>query len=58
MKETLNQVVEWVIQNSCPNKYHRYSRCIICDSTWWDDKETHNSGCWVPNLKELHRTTF
>ena len=47
------EILEWVDQRARPNSSRRYSRCPICDLTWWDDKERHNSGCWVPRLRNL-----
>lgn len=55
MKSVLKEILEWVIECSSPNNHHKYSRCIVCDSTWWDDKERHEFKCWVPKLKELQK---
>jgi hypothetical protein len=51
MREALLAVYEWVVGACAPNERRRYSRCPICDATWWDDNEQHNPRCWVPQLK-------
>ena len=33
-----------------PNKQFAYSRCNICDASWWDTEE-HRLGCAVPRWK-------
>lgn len=45
------QVINWVNEQTRPNERRHYSRCPICDNTWWDDSERHNFKCWVPLLK-------
>ena len=54
--ELLEEIHAWVKRNSDPNDAHHYHRCIVCNTTWWDDGlfsvESHSPGCWVPQLKK------
>ena len=52
-QEVLDNIFEWVKKKSVPNQSYRYSRCVICDCTWWDDREIHSFDCWVPNLQAI-----
>jgi hypothetical protein len=47
----LNEILEWVNENSRPNNRYKYSRCVICRNAWWDNQEQHSYDCWVPRLK-------
>jgi hypothetical protein len=47
----LDEILEWVNENTRPNNRYKYSRCVICRNAWWDDHEQHSYDCWVPRLK-------
>ena len=50
--DILADVLVWVNESTAPNSSRKYSRCVICNNTWWDDKEEHNLKCWVRRLKQ------
>lgn len=50
MEEVLRDILSWYEKKSSPNEYYAYSRCPICNATWWGD-EIHNLQCWIPLLK-------
>ena len=45
LREAYSILKNWIVNNSKPNSSYKYSRCIICGQTWWDDKEEHNFDC-------------
>lgn len=47
----LLEILEWVKSKSEPSKAHKYSRCVVCGHSWWDEKEEHMFDCWVPRAK-------
>jgi hypothetical protein len=51
--EIINEILEWYRRKSTPGVLYKYSRCPICNNTWWDDKEEHNFNCWIPRLEEM-----
>ena len=50
--DLLRAAVEDAIRHAIrlPNKQFAYSRCNICDASWWDTEE-HRLGCAVPRWK-------
>jgi len=52
-EELLAEVLDWYKSRSAPSDTYKYSRCPICRQTWWDGKEKHNFGCWIPRLESL-----
>ena len=50
MEEVLRDILSWYEKKSSPNECYAYSRCPICNATWWGD-EIHNLQCWIPLLK-------
>ena len=53
MEEILKIVLHWVRRNSAPNYQYKYSRCIVCNCTWWEDEDRHELLCWVPRLESV-----
>lgn len=49
--EVLFDILKWVNERSAPNQSRKYSRCPVCESAWWDNKEQHRFDCWVPRAK-------
>ena len=47
-ENVIASIKTWIDEKTQPlDSGRRYSRCPICDATWWDN-EWHNFGCWVP----------
>jgi hypothetical protein len=52
-QDILDGIYEWVKKKSAPSQSYGYSRCVICDCTWWDGREIHRFDCWVPDLGNI-----
>lgn len=54
----LNEILEWVIEQSSPDSTLAYFRCPVCYITWWDNFEDsrHERNCWVPRLQNMVAT--
>lgn len=51
LREKVRPLLDWVETRTKPNRQHYYSRCVVCNATWWDKKENHNIRCFVPALR-------
>lgn len=51
--EMLNEILGWVKKKTNPDQNRACSRCVICNATWWDNKDHHMWYCWVPDLENL-----
>ena len=51
--DILREILNWVDQQARPNSRRRYSRCPICDLSWWGTRERHQRDCFVPRLRRI-----
>lgn len=51
LKKVLKDLLDWSIRK--PNRDYAYSRCRLCDCSWWDEKEQHKQDCITWKIKKL-----